>query len=219
MKNLRNRLLVEGATEKRAIPYLMEHRGVNWFDQDGSHVVSITEYGGFENMMAPGEIETALKSSGLESLGVIFDADGLHGETFRLPSVLKRCRDIGCAPPEALSSDGFVTTLPSGIRFGIWMMPNNKDCGMLETFLQSLVPDQDSPLYRHAKESTQRASDLGAPYKPVHIDKAMIHTWLAWQDAPGYQLHDAVKFKVLDPGSDQALPFERWFRSMFLASS
>lgn len=216
MKTAQNMLLVEGATEKRLIPHLMEHRGVSWQDEDGRYIVSITEYGGLENMIAAGEIETALKSSGLESLGIIFDADGLHGKKLRWPELRKRCEDVGCHPPENLSPDGFITTLPTGIRFGVWMMPNNTDAGMLETFLQSLVPDQSSPIYLHAKEATQHATALGAPFKAVHCDKALIHTWLAWQDPPGCQLHDAVKFKILDPNSDQALPFERWFRSLFL---
>jgi hypothetical protein len=219
MKVSQNMLLVEGATEKRLIPELIEHRGIKWKDSEGSYIAHITEYGGITNMLAPGEIETALKSSGLKSLGLIFDADGLHGETQRWPSVRKRCQDIGCEPPQILAPGGYVTTLPAGIRFGVWMMPNNLVGGMLETFLQSLVPDQSSPVYLHAKEATQKAASLGAPFKEAHFDKALIHAWLAWQDAPGYQLHDAVKFKILDPHSPQALPFELWFRTLFLSAT
>lgn len=51
--------------------------------------------------------------------------------------------------------------------------------------------------------------------KPTHHDKADIHTWLAWRDPPGRQLHDAVKQRILRPDSPHAAPFVRWFRRTF----
>jgi hypothetical protein len=212
----KNMLLVEGATEKRLIPELIEKRGMQWVNGSGQHLVTIKDYGGITNLLAPDEIETALKSSNLEALGLIFDADGMHNEIKRLSAVRDRCAKFGCLLPESLDTSGFVTQLESGVRFGVWMMPNNTDAGMLETFLHSLVPDADSDIYVHSLKAVNDARSLGAKFKDCHLDKAQIHTWLAWQDPPGCQLHEAIKFKVLDATSTKADAFEMWFRNLFI---
>ena len=52
-------------------------------------------------------------------------------------------------------------------------------------------------------------------FKDVHKTKAVIHTWLAWQDEPGPQLHEAVKHRVLDPKKPESRAFVDWFRRLF----
>ena len=86
---------------------------------------------------------------------------------------------------------------------------------MMETFLKFLVPDPDDPILSFATKARDEAKSLGAPFKDAHADKAVIHTWLAWQDPPGRQLHDAIVQKILDPKSPHAAPFVRWFRSLY----
>ena len=211
-----NLLLVEGATEKRLIPELMEQRGVNWIRQDRSFAVNIVSYGGISNMLAAGELETATKTSRLEALGIIFDADGLHEDgRLRWASMKQRCLDIGVDLPATPSVGGFLGQTNAGQRFGVWMMPDNTERGMLETFLIRLIPNDQDPLYKHAKDSAEQARRLNAPFRSVHKHKAVIHSWLSWQDAPGAQLHEAVKFKMLKSESDHADDFARWFRTLF----
>ena len=210
-----NRLLVEGATEKRLIPELIKQQGVQWERQDGTHAVDITSYGGIDNMLAPGEFETALKTSSLEALGVLFDSDGLHGEQKdRWSAMRKRCFEVGFELPEVPLAGGFIIH-QKALRFGVWMMPDNVDAGMLETFLLRLILNSSDPLFQHASGSVEKASELGAPYRLPHKHKALIHTWLSWQDAPGAQLHEAVKFKLLDSRAPSAKSFVRWFRELF----
>lgn len=196
----------------------MEQRGIDWEPVPTKFVVRINEYGGLDRMLATDELETALKTSQLRALGIVFDADGLHkSENTRWESVRNRCSQLGIAIGESPNIQGFQTILESGIRFGVWMMPDNSQRGMLETFLLQLVPptERDSPLFTHVKAATSRAKELGANYKAVHRDKALIHTWLAWEDAPGAQLHEAVKFKFLDANSTRADNFVSWFRELY----
>jgi hypothetical protein len=94
-------------------------------------------------------------------------------------------------------------------------MPDNKSEGMLETFLKYLVPNQADNVWLYAQEAARTAKQRGAPYKDVHIEKANIHTWLAWQDEPGPALGVALKRKVLDPNSAAAKPFVDWFIALF----
>jgi hypothetical protein len=48
--------------------------------------------------------------------------------------------------------------------------------GMLETFLQFLLPENDKDLWEFAEQSCRQAANCGAPYKEAHLDKAKIHT-------------------------------------------
>ena len=210
-------LLVEGNTEKRLIPYLMEQRDVNWEGgPGGSHVVRIDVAGG--PVTAPNFIGTQLKESALGALGVVFDADSMDGRTEdRWGQIKRRCGDLGIDLPDEPAPGGYIITLESGVRFGVWMMPDNRPPGMLETFLLSLLSAEEAAggLFRHAQESLVRARELGALYREVHKDKALVHTWLAWQDQPGAQLHEAIKFRILDANSPNADGFVAWFRGLF----
>ncbi len=64
--------------------------------------------------------------------------------------------------------------------------------GMLETFLTYMIPDENEPIWNYAKTVVMEAKNLSAPFIENHTDKANIHTWLAWQNPPGRQLHNAV---------------------------
>lgn len=86
---------------------------------------------------------------------------------------------------------------------------------LLETFLAYLVPDKFGALWAYAQEVLVEARNRAADYSDAHRDKAAIHTWLAWQDPPGCQLHHAVLQRVLDPRSPLTRPFIDWFRRLY----
>ncbi len=97
----------------------------------------------------------------------------------------------------------------------MWIMPDNRLSGMLETFLAYLVPTASQSLWTYATEAVAEAKTLGAPYRDVHIDKAKIYTWLAWQAPPGRQLHNAIMERILDPQSPYASGCVDWFRVLY----
>lgn len=70
------RLLVEGDTDKRVIPFLMEVNGVAW-GTASRPAVYIASYGGIDEMLKAGAIEGELSASGLEALGIVAD-EGLR---------------------------------------------------------------------------------------------------------------------------------------------
>ena len=102
-----------------------------------------------------------------------------------------------------------------GPRFGVWIMPDNRFHGMLEDLLIRLIPEESGLLYGLARNCVVEAARNGASFKDVHQTKAEIHTWLAWQDEPGAQLHEAVKHRVLDARKPESRPFVDWFRRLF----
>lgn len=207
-------LLVEGATDLRVIPELVEKGSDLEWELQGRRLVDIEVLDGVEHL-TPTLFSDYLKRSGLETLGMVIDADEDAGAAWQ-----KAC---GCLAawtsslPGSAPAEGFVgeaNVAGRTIRIGIWIMPDNTSAGMLETLLHRLVDDAD-PLWVHATNSTDAAHEHGAGFKPPHRDKARVHAWLAWQDEPGAQLHEAVKFKLLDASRSAGQRFIAWFRRLY----
>lgn len=214
------KLLVEGASEKRVIPELMEKNGVPWTNHQIP--VWIDSHDGYENLVKPGGISGELIASDLTHLGIIVDADDneLLDENNkpikRWQSLRNACLSAIPDIPEVLPSTGLIHFTPNNIKFGIWIMPDNQNKGMLETFLAYLVPDQSDNLWQFAKTTVQEAKEnYQASFKEVHRDKANIYTWLAWQNEPGRQLHEAVKEPILNATHPKAQDFVNWFKRLY----
>src|SRR5262245_50947660 len=124
-----NILLVEGDEDKRVIPQLIEANGVRWGERDEPKIVHIESYNGVEQLLQPGEIETHLKASGLKALGVMVDADEDAAGRYR--QVCSRCLKRFPALPAELPTSGLILE-DDGLRFGVWLMPDNRSRGMLE---------------------------------------------------------------------------------------
>ena len=204
------KLLVEGAEELRVIPQLMEANGVTW--NRGEEPLNIINCDGVENLLKPKYISAQLKTpNGLTHLGIVIDAD--EEPDNRWKSLYNACLPNIPNFPQNLPAAGLIITLESGIKFGVWMMPDNQSRGMLETFLAYLVPDNN--LWQYTQNKVIEAKQQGATYRDYHLDKANIHTYLAWQDPPGKQLHDAVKQKILNQSHPQSVNFLRWLQELY----
>lgn len=205
------RLLVEGKKDLRLLPFLMEGNGVDW--PNGNEPVDIEDLKG--KTLAKHDASAYLKEPGLRLLGVILDADDDAGASWRL--VKGWFQEWFTDMPDNIPAEGYISAPnEKGIRLGAWVMPDNQSHGMLETFLKLLVRDQDKELWAFAKTASDEAkAKYRAPFKPVHGDKAWIHTFLAWQDEPGRQLHEAVDHAIFDPESPHSQPFVAWFRNLF----
>ena len=205
-------LLVEGKQDVRVIPQLIEANGINWGTRRNP-VVYIRDYEGYQNLVDPDVISTELQASGLSVLGIIIDADDNplgRWQSVRSAS-LKSIPDI----PEALPEEGLIHIGTNGIKFGIWIMPDNKMRGMLETFLTYMIPTGNEALWQFAKKVVQDAKSQGAEFTDPHLDKANIYTWLAWQNPPGRQIHQAIMERILDPTHPNAQRFVTWFKTLY----
>ena len=206
------KLIVEGGTDKRVMPFLLEANGIAW-SVGGQPVVHIESYGGIEEILKAGAIEGELAASGLEALGVVVDANGdAHHQWTRIRN---RCREHLPLLPADIPEEGLQVATEAGPRFGAWIMPDNRSSGMLEDFLARLIPNDSKGLFALAQQCAEEAAQRGAAFRPAHATKASIHTWLAWQDEPGKSLHQAIDHHVLDPATAESRPFVRWFRGLF----
>lgn len=206
-----NLLLVEGKDDLRVIPELVEKAGVPWGAR-GAEIVRIHETDGYDNMAK--QFGSQLKNAGLLRIGVLVDANTDPSARWR--SLCALVASEHALPSEPPAGGVVVPRTASGKRLGVWMMPDNSSRGMLETFLLALRPDDNHPLLAHAESTVDVARQQhGAPFLEAHRDKALMHTWLAWQDPPGRQLHDAVKQKMLDPTLPYAADFVAWFKQLY----
>jgi hypothetical protein len=209
-------LLVEGKDDKWVIPQFME-KFIPWGERDEPEKwpAEIVDFDGVDPLLKPGVIGAELKSPGLKALGVLVDANtDPIGRWNRI-----RARAIAAMPaiPVDLPPDGLVMENDEGLRFGVWLMPNCSSKGMMETFLALFIDNPATGLWEfvegHCREAKAKHQ---APYSTAHLDKAIIHAWLALQDPPGQQLHSAIIQNILRPNSPQAEPFVKWFRKLYM---
>ncbi|MBD2297602.1 hypothetical protein H6G80_07240 [Nostoc sp. FACHB-87] len=205
------KLLVEGKDDERVIPELIEKNGIYW-GKKGEEIVFIKDCDGYPNIDS-NLISTELQASGLTHLGVMIDAD--ENLSARWQSIRSACLPSIPDIPEELPETGLIHMTKNRIKFGIWIMPDNQISGMLETFLAYLIRDESEFIWQYAQKVAQEAKNKGAPFKDSYIDKAKIYTWLAWQEEPGRQLHQAIKYKVLNPQHPNAQIFFTWFKNLY----
>ena len=210
-----NILLVEGDEDRRVIPFLMDEYVV-WGNQENEWVAEVRSHGGIEDLLEPGNIKAAAMTPGRKAVGIVVDADDQPDS--RWARVRQCCLGIADDFPEVLPSGGLIHQNVDGLRIGVWIMPDNRSRGMLETFLSHLIVPADAPLWAFAQESCARSRDHGAPYIDPHRDKANIHTYLAWLDHPGRSLHVSVMARALDARLPMAEQFSRWFIDLFQLS-
>ncbi|HBL14364.1 MAG TPA: hypothetical protein DD379_23845 [Cyanobacteria bacterium UBA11162] len=213
MAEIRTRvLLVEGKEDVRVIPELIEANGVDWGTRKNP-VVYIRDYDGYQQLVDADVILTELQASGLSALGILIDAD--DNPIGRWQSIRTACLKSIPNLPEILPETGLIHIAPNQVKFGIWMMPDNKIRGMLETFLAYIIPDTGESIWQFAQAAAKEAKTRGAVFTDAHYDKANIYTWLAWQNPPGRQLHQAIMQRILNPNHPNAQKFVSWFKSLY----
>jgi hypothetical protein len=201
------RLVVEGIDDKWTIINLLKRHSYDWDDPSQPRPF-VRELGGFPAVLDG--LSAALKT--FARYGIVVDAD--QSTAKRWQAVVTELAKIGVSAPASPVSDGLVTQLES-CRFGVWLMPDNQQPGMLEDLLATLVPTGD-PCWAHAGQATTEARILGAPLRSSDARKGTMHAWLAWQEQPGQPFGTALTTRVLRHDSPQARAFVEWFRRLFV---
>ncbi len=172
-----------------------------------------------------GSVERVLKSFNIllrtadiyPRIGIVVDADvNLKSRWDSIISILKKTGKYDCEAIE-LPQDGLIlepidNTYP---KVGIWLMPDNNQNGMLEDFMAALATPDDALMKKSEDVLTELETDGIQKYKPVHRSKAKIHTYLAWQDAPGRPMGQAITANILNADSELAVKFAEWLKELF----
>jgi hypothetical protein len=205
----KNILLVEGKDDQHVLMHLSGTRGGPRFDEIIPHEGDTKLLDG---------IHVRLKAAGDGAIaGIVIDAD--TDLTARWQSLRDRLVRLGyTSVPDAPAVDGTIIDPPVGAflpRVGIWIMPDNQTKGILEDFLQFLVP-AGSRLFDHVSTSVANIPEGERRFNQLAEPKALIHTWLAWQEEPGKPLGTAITARYFDAGVAQVDTLVSWLKRLFL---
>jgi hypothetical protein len=244
-KKARNRLLVEGSDDIHVISELLRQHNLtilrnendksiaplklNFTINSSPKELDIESETGIENIIKKFRSLITFETNELDAIGIILDFDSPNEEQSNERNVAVESAinalnnsnkwDI----PDKLSilrPSGFIAEPCSNLenvpKIGVWLMPDNQQRGMLETFLQRLIPEPRQKLLDYASEVTDKAKkDYEAPYKDCHKDKAVVHTFLSWMDEPGKPFGVSFKNNSFDANSQLALKFIEWVKKLF----
>ena len=179
-----------------------------------AHLDEIKQHGGYSSLIEA--LPLRLVESDVTVLGVVVDADtnlSSRWESIRHRLVAAGYQDVPAAP----AAEGLVLTAPTDSllpKFGVWIMPDNTLPGILEHFLETLIPDGDN-LFAYTVKCVGEIPAGTRLFRDLDIPKAQIHTWLAWQDEPGKPLGQSITRKVLRADSPSCHLIVEWLKRLY----
>jgi hypothetical protein len=209
-------LLVEGKTDKYLIEEICRDTKLSLQDITFQIPGSKQDDGGISQLLKGLPIIIKNANQLGDVVGVVIDAD--LNAAGRWQHIRQLLTDVGYSIQLTDVSQGLVveshTVLP---RFGLWMMPNNQDEGILENFIRQLIHEKDilQPEVEQILDGL-RAKELQL-FPDVKRPKAFIKTWLAWQEDPEISFGVAIKKKVLMTDAALCQQFTTWLKRLFLA--
>ena len=226
-----NRILfVEGADDQHSIWAICEHYRVEETFSvevpDGEGKIpkkgktQKSELGGIDNVLKATRLNLDAGSSAMERLGIVIDADqDLNSQWQKVRNILEKVGYINL--PDSPDSDGTIIEQDFLPTFGIWIMPDNiVTRGMLEDFLEFLVPDKENnALWKKAIACTEEILDEIEEEKrfaDIHLSKAKIHSYLAWQKDCGVPFGLSITKKYLQAENPNCEKFVEWLKRLFV---
>jgi hypothetical protein len=212
-------LLVEGVNDCHAIFQLM------WLVYHADPVFGIHECGNDNGVLDSLASRIVSPSRTQRVLGLILDADieGLHPDQVIQARLDQLAARVGTYYPlpaafpeeglilEPLASRPEADRLP---RLGVWLMPDNKAYGMFEDLLMGSLSEHVAA-YTSTVVKRSKADGI-ARFKDTHLSKAVIRTYLAWQDPPDIQyLGLAIKRRAFENIEAECRQFIQWLDQLF----
>lgn len=145
-------------------------------------------------------------------IGVMLDADS--GPDNRWASLVGKMSDHEYEfAPHPAANGTIIEGSGSLPKLGIWLMPNNQVQGMLEDFCLEMI----EPAARECAETAVATAQTqgAATFIDNHLSKAVVHTFLAWQDSPGRPLGQSITAQSLKPETPTARAFSEWLTRLF----
>lgn len=151
----------------------------------------------------------------LETIGIVIDADdNLSAKWQKLTHALTK---RGYSIPRQPTLTGTIIPLQNKPTIGIWLMPNNQDTGMLENFCLTILNNNLAVDFINECLDTAKTRNF-ANFRDAHRSKAMIHTYLAWQDKPALPLKYNIKPDKFNPNHPLAITFKDWLLALFASN-
>jgi hypothetical protein len=198
------KLLVEGNDDQHVIWALCEKFNID-------ETFDVIDCEGINNLYE--QIPVRFKQSGVDTLGIIIDADAEIKK--RWSSIVSILNKQKFTLPQDLSSDGLILSNTDNFKTGVWIMPDNNLNGMLEDFISFLVPSDDKliPIVNTTLDSIEKQK-LNK-YSISHKSKAVVHSWLSWQEDPGTPMGLAITKRYLTTEVEICSNLVNWLNKLF----
>ena len=204
---------VEGKDDEYVIYAIRDIYGV------AKETFKIKDKQGIENVLE--ETDSTLIDGNTDvCLGIVIDADlDLKARWQSISNILQKA-GYANIPPQP-DPTGTVIKQENKISFGVWIMPDNQiQRGMLEDFLSFLVPDKENnPIWKKAVKSTEEVLNEVAEehrFGDIHLSKARIHSYLAWQKECGKPFGISITAKYLQADNPNCETFVNWLKRLFV---
>lgn len=213
------RLLVEGPNDKSFFEALLRKHKL----EEIITTSPARELGGFNTKQGAINLLPSLAQNLIdghtERLGLILDSDTVKnggGLDLTLTQIADKIVPFGYKrKPIRGKHGGFLFPSTDGLpTIGTWVMPNNKDEGTIEHWVSNLVNTPQKPLFIDACAAVDKISTPLFP--PIRKPKAVVATWLAWQEIPGKGLDYTISGDMLDDSAPLYSDLLNWMRQVFL---
>lgn len=213
-------LLVEGNDDQDFFKAHCELIGITSVEVIPPKTLDISTGDGWSNLVKNLPILLSqIKAGDVDRLGIVLDADyqpdNNGGFQKRFQLVTDELKKIGYSIPcKPTQNKGDIFQHPDGLpAVGLWIMPDHKSDGMLEGFIENLLSDATQlRLIKHVESSIDTLPNT-LFNKSLHLTKAKIFTWRAWQKRPGVSLSKALQDGILD--RSKSVDFESWLKQVF----
>lgn len=158
-----------------------------------------------------------LADARITRLAVIVDADseingcGYNQTIQRVEGIVE---DYGFSLSSHTGSGIFFQHDDGLADFGLWVMPNNADEGMVEDWIKQCIHPDEHALFAYA-EATVAALPQPRKFNQIHRSKAEVATWLAWQRRPGHGTYLAVEDNLINLVSTQYQNLAAWLGHVY----
>lgn len=202
-------LLVEGRDDREVI-----YQFCNYYDIDNRSLFSVEPKDGIKSLIADLRLRVR---TGVKVLAAVIDAD--VDLNTRWKEIRDSVAEEGYRFPSNPAKGGTILEAPNASRpkLGIWLMPDNQVAGILEDFLLCLA-QEDNTLISRATNVVNSIPETERLFSDTKRSKAVIHTWLAWQEEPGTSLGLSITRRYLDPTQNPAPEFKEWLEELFVFS-
>ncbi len=194
-------LLVEGEDDEHVVRHLYKKAcGIE-------PNFRIVNQRGYEKLLEA--LGVHLKQSGLQTLGVVVDADDDREARWQeLAASAKKC---AVSLPDVPDASGTMVEGPP--RVGIWLMPDNLRAGELEDFARELIPSEDT-VWPLAKRYIAGIPEHDRKFKPGKLSRANLYAWIASREQP-QRIGAAIGAGDLDIEARLGRRFVQWLRTLF----
>jgi hypothetical protein len=221
---MKQKLILEGTNDLHVISNLLvaKNLDITGYEDDERYRKSFIGIGNGKKG-ALKALKVALKTEELDRIGVVIDADFSEtsnpvDDTWQSISRILTANGYQNVPNQPNSS-GTIVQEDGKAQVGIWIMPDNLNQGYLEHFFEQLIVENDAFLIEAHQITEGFIAAERHRFSPVHLQKAKINTWLAWQKSPelsmGLALRDYSQMGFINLENAVSNQFFNWLNLTF----